>query len=276
MLGFVALATAPLADDVRKINYEFSANEVTAGIPAVDSVNAFITTPCTADDITTTPVVDAISVSHIYNFAATEITTGAVLVDIVTMYEDETIIPADTISSNPTIDQIDVSVTSNLTADSISATPVVDSIPVSVTSNLTATEITSAAPTVDDLSISHVYNFAGDEISTSAPSVDSIAVSVISNFAPISISTIPVVDALTFFQRHNLLANEITAGIPTLPARFLWDFQELVSETWSEIDESALSWAAQDETSETWSNISDINTVWSEQSETQETWSSAA
>lgn len=221
------------------------------------------------------PTVDEISLSITSNFTGVDLIIGAPLLDTASVFEDETVTPLDIVAGAVSVESINPQVTSNFTANDITSGLIVDNISASITSNFAASDLSAGSPVVDSIEYFKIYNFTASDIAASV-SIDSIVATFISSFTAVSIETQPVVAIVDFKQNHVFGASEVTAGIPTLPARFLWDFQELAQETWDGIGDNDLSWSAQSETGETWANISDINTVWSDQDDTQETWSSAA
>lgn len=122
MLGFTPLASAPLADSGVK-NYEI-----------------------VLSDITTTPVVDSLTIAENEQFILSDITSGV-----------------------PVVDQLNLSVTSNLVFDDITAgVPVVDSLAAQITVAVTLSDITTGAPTVDTLTTSFTdvlsFNSLGPEV----------------------------------------------------------------------------------------------------------------
>lgn len=122
MLGFTPLASAPLADSGVK-NYEI-----------------------VLSDITTTPVVDSLTIAENEQFILSDITSGV-----------------------PVVDQLNLSVTSNLVFDDItSGVPVVDSLAAQITVAVTLSDITTGAPTVDTLTASFTdvlsFNSLGPEV----------------------------------------------------------------------------------------------------------------
>jgi hypothetical protein len=108
------------------------------------------------------------------------------------------------------------------------------------------------------------------------PTIDDATVAVISNFAPVSIETTPVVDALPFFQEYALTMVEITAGVPTLPARFTWDYQEPVADSWTEQADDDSVWTTQSASSDTWTEATEPTDTWTDVTDPTDTWSEAA
>ena len=122
MLGFTPLASAPLADSGVK-NYEI-----------------------VLSDITTTPVVDSLTIAENEQFILSGITSGV-----------------------PVVDQLNLSVTSNLAFNDItSGIPVVDSLAAQITVAVTLSDITTGAPTIDTLTTSFTdvlsFNSLGPEV----------------------------------------------------------------------------------------------------------------
>lgn len=122
MLGFTPLASAPLADSGVK-NYEI-----------------------VLSDITTTPVVDSLTIAENEQFILSGITSGV-----------------------PVVDQLNLSVTSNLAFNDITTgIPVVDSLAAQITVAVTLSDITTGAPTIDTLTTSFTdvlsFNSLGPEV----------------------------------------------------------------------------------------------------------------
>ena len=193
MFGFSPLAQAPVADDTGIAVYSF-----------------------TISDITTTPI-SQVGISQTHILTATEITTGAVLLDTVTIAEDETFSIPDIVTGAPTF-----------------------SVSLVLLFEFNANEITSGAPIIDSLVLEQQYG--ANDIIAGTPIIDTIAVAQSNNFIPIEITTTPTVDSIAFTQTHILTATEITAGTPTIPVRFLWDVQEITPETWTNIAGTTETW----------------------------------
>lgn len=198
------------------------------------------------------------------------------VVDTATVFEDETIPAADITAGAPVVDNANVITVYNFGANDISTTPVVDSIAASIISNFAPQEITSGTPVVDDITATVISNFAPVEITLAAPTVDSATVSVISNFVPVGIETTPVVDTLPFFQEYALTVVDITAGAPTLPARFTWDYQEPLTDSWTEQADDDSVWSAQLAVTDTWTEVTAPTDTWTEATDPTDTWSDAA
>lgn len=203
MFGFSPLAVAPVADDTGIAVYSF-----------------------TISDITTTPV-SQVGISQTHILTATEITTGAVLLDTVTIAEDETFSIADIVTGAPTFN-----------------------VSLALLFEFNANEITTGAPIIDSLVLEQRYGV--NDITAGAPIVDSISFTQIVHAVPQEITTTPVVDSVVFSQDHILTATEITAGTPTMPVRFLWDVQEITPETWTDVSDISETWTNVAKPSETW------------------------
>jgi hypothetical protein len=108
------------------------------------------------------------------------------------------------------------------------------------------------------------------------PSVDTATVAVISNFFPIALEPQPVVDALPFFQEYALTMVEITAGVPTLPARFTWDYQEPPTDSWTDQADDDSVWTTQADSSDTWTEATEPTDIWTDVTDPTDTWSEAA
>lgn len=108
------------------------------------------------------------------------------------------------------------------------------------------------------------------------PSVDATTVAVISNFFPVALEPQPVVDALPFFQEYSIAVFDIITGAPTLPARFVWDFQELEVDSWTNQADDGSVWSIQSVASDTWVDVSDPTDIWTETDDPTDTWSEAA
>jgi hypothetical protein len=205
MFGFSPLAQAPVADDTGIAVYSFN-----------------------IADLTTTPV-SQVGISQTHILTATEITTGAVLLDTVTIAEDETFSIPDIVTGAPTF-----------------------SVSLVLLFEFNANEITSGAPTIDSLVLEQRYG--ANDIIAGTPIVDSIALTQIVHATPQEITTTPIIDSVVFSQEHILTATEITAGTPTMPVRFLWDVQEITPETWADVSDISETWTNVAKPSETWQN----------------------
>ena len=113
--------------------------------------------------------------------------------------------------------------------------------------------INAGSVLIDDLQGSVISNFSIADVAFGSPSIDTAIVAVTSNFYPLDLQPLPVSDALPFFQKYALTVLEITAGTPTLPARFLWDFQELSVDNWTEQSDDGSVWSIQTSSSDIWS-----------------------
>jgi len=206
MFGFSPLAQAPVADDTGIAVYSFN-----------------------IADLTTTPV-SQVGISQTHILTATEITTGAVLLDTVTIAEDETFSIPDIVTGAPTF-----------------------SVSLVLLFEFNANEITSGAPTIDSLVLEQRYG--ANDIIAGTPIVDSVSIEQSNNFAPIKITGgAAAVDSIILAQTHILVATEITAGTPTMPVRFLWDVQEITPETWTDVSDISETWTNVAKPSETWQN----------------------
>jgi len=102
------------------------------------------------------------------------------------------------------------------------------------------TAITLGAPIVDTASVFEDETIPAADITAGAPNVATATVDATSNFAATKITAgIPSVDSLPFNQEYALTVEEITAGEYSIPARFLWDYQEIVSENWTVVQSAA-------------------------------------
>ena len=69
---------------------------------------------------------------------------------------------------------------------------------------------------------------------------------------------------------------DITAGVPTLPARFTWDFQELQTDSWTEQADDDSVWSTQADSSDTWTEATEPTDIWTDVTDPTDTWSEAA
>jgi hypothetical protein len=152
-----------------------------------------------------------------------------VLLDTVTIAEDETFSIPDIVTGAPTF-----------------------SVSLVLLFEFNANEITSGAPTIDSLVLEQRYG--ANDIIAGTPIVDSIALTQIVHATPQEITTTPIIDSVVFSQEHILTATEITAGTPTMPVRFLWDVQEITPETWADVSDISETWTNVAKPSETWQN----------------------
>ena len=221
------------------------------------------------------PIGDNGGIEGVHSLSFDNITATPV-VDTATVFEDETIPAADITAGVPVVDNANVIVVYNFGANDISTTPVVDSIAASIISNFAPQEITSGTPVVDDITAAVISNFAPVEIALSAPTVDSATVSVISNFFPVALEPQPIISAFLFFQEYALTVVDITAGVPTLPARFTWDYQEPLTDSWTEQADDDSVWSTQADSSDTWTEATEPTDIWTDVTDPTDTWSEAA
>lgn len=174
-------------------------------------------------------------------FVAFDIVAGSVVVPSITMFEEESFAIAD-FTLTPVVDDITVGTEYGFVLNDLVSTPTVESINALFQQLLTPDEITSSAPVVDAGDLTFFHDFAAAEIALGAPSVDSIDPQLFHNFNANSVSASPVVDGLPFAQKHILAGDDVTAGVPTIPVRFLWDFQEPVVKTWTEVSDINDTW----------------------------------
>lgn len=180
-------------------------------------------------DQTSTPTLSVgIDQKHIFN--ADEITTATPIVDTAPVFEDETFAIADITIGTPTIGAVNALLRFDLTADDITVgVPVIDD--GELEEQFTADEITLGAPVVDQIDFTEVHNFSADDVAAT-----------------------PVVDDAPFTQEHVLGGDDILSGVPTLPVRFLWDFQEIEAKTWTEVSDITDIWTDVPDPSDTWSD----------------------
>ena len=108
------------------------------------------------------------------------------------------------------------------------------------------------------------------------PVIDIASVAAISNFFPVALEPQPVVDALPFFQEYALTMVEITAGAPTLPARFLWDYQEPEIDNWTDEAENDSVWTTKAYSSDTWAEAAEPTDIWTDLTDPTDDWLAAA
>ena len=288
---------APVIDAIgTPVASNFDADSITT-TPVIDAIGVTVVHVFNADDITSTPVVDSATT------AFTDVLSVTGLGPEVTNY---TVTVADNGgnkfyidgTSNPTLSLVrgqkyvfDLSDSSNsghplvftLSDGTTSYTDGVTSVGTAGTSGAT---VTFLVPSDAPASLRYVCSVhgsgMGNTVSTATqaiglqPAVDDATVAVISNFTPVSIETTPVVDALPFFQEYALTMVEITAGIPTLPARFTWDFQEPVSDSWTDQADDDSVWTTQADSSDTWTEATEPTNTWTDVTDPTDTWSEAA
>lgn len=169
--------------------------------------------------------------------------------------EQNHVIPLNQIlAGQPVIDTATVSEEETFTIADIVIAPVLDTVTFVELHTCFADDIVSGAPTIEAIQLTEL--FTANDIFAGVPVVDQITLTEVVNFNANNISAIPVVDILAFNQDHVLASNDIFVGVPTIPVRFLWDFQEPVVKTWTE--------------------VSDIVQVWTDVAEPNDNWSDAA
>jgi len=184
-----------------------------------------------------------------YNIGIADITSTPTLsVDI----DQSHVIPLNQIlAGQPVIDTATVSEEETFTIADIVIAPVLDTVIFVEVHTCFADDIVSGAPTIEAIQITEL--FTANDIVAGVPVVDQITVTEIVNFNANNISAIPVVDSLAFNQDHVLASNDISSGVPTIPVRFLWDFQEPVVKTWTEVSDIVQIWTDVEDQSDAWS-----------------------
>ena len=69
---------------------------------------------------------------------------------------------------------------------------------------------------------------------------------------------------------------DIITGAPTLPARFVWDFQELAAGDWSDLALTTGVWTDQLKNPENWSGINLSSGTWNDEAQSGGSWQDAA
>ena len=188
--------------------------------------------------------------------AFSDITSGAPVVDNAVLTQNHVIVAQEITGQASTLETITLAITQNLQAGDITIIPVVDSISVIQQQLLSPSEITAGIPVVESADLTFFFDFNADEITAGAPLVDGIDYTEFTNFNADSISVTPVVDNADILFTHIMGAGDITSGAPEIAVRFLWDYQEPFSDTWTE--------------------VSDITDIWTDVSDTTKTWTEAA
>lgn len=289
---------APIVDNLDvSVTSNFAANDITSGSPVIDQADVAVVYPFTANDITASAtVVDSATVGVISVFNATslgpEVTTFAVTV--ADNGGNKFFIDG---VSNPTLALVrgqkyvfDVSDATNdghpLRFKDGSGNSYSTGVTVSGSAGQSGATVTILVASDAPSSLRYYCTVHGNgmgntiSVSTSAvslrPVVDNATVSVISNFVPLDVTATPVVDTLPFTQGHNFTLIDIITGAPTLPARFVWDDQELAAGSWSDEALGEISWSDESLASGSWSDISNDTPSWSDISDASGTWSDAA
>ena len=291
------VAGAPVIDAIgTPVASNFDADSIST-TPVVDAIGVTVVHVFNADDITSTPVVDSATT------AFTDVLSVTGLGPEVTNY---TVTVADNGgnkfyidgTSNPTLSLVrgqkyvfDLSDSSNsghplvftLSDGTTSYTDGITSVGTAGTSGAT---VTFLVPSDAPASLRYVCSVhgsgMGNTVSTATqaiglqPTVDDATIAVISNFFPVSLEPQPVVDALPFFQEYALTMVEITAGVPTLPARFTWDYQEPPTDSWTEQADDDSVWTTQADSSDTWTEATEPTDIWTDVTDPTDTWSEAA
>tara|TARA_R110001606_G_scaffold10095_7_gene43250 strand:+ start:2473 stop:3102 length:630 start_codon:yes stop_codon:yes gene_type:complete len=184
------------------------------------------------------------------------IVTNAPIVDAASILQNHVLSGQEISSQPPTLDDILVGITASLQVDDISAVPVVDNIDASFQQFFAPLSITLGSPVVESASLTFFFDFNADKITAGAPVVDGADYTEFTNFNANTISVTPIVDNADAIFEHIMGAGDITSGAPDIAVRFLWDFQEPFTDTWTE--------------------VSDIDNVWNDVSYTTKTWTEAA
>lgn len=185
-----------------------------------------------------------------YNIGIADIvSTPTLSVDI----DQNHVIPLNQIlAGQPLIDTATVSEEETFTIADIVIAPVLDTVTFVELHNCFADDIVSGAPTIEAIQLTEL--FTANDIFAGVPVVDQATLTEVVNFNANNISAIPVVDSLAFNQDHVLASNDIFSGVPTIPVRFLWDFQEPVVKTWTEVSDIVQVWTDVADPSDAWSD----------------------
>lgn len=185
---------------------------------------------------------------------ANNIVAGAIIFPSITMFEEESFAIADITYGVPTVDNIAVSVEYNFNIGDLSSQPTVDQAQTLFQQLLTPDEINSGVPVIDNAELTFIYDFAATDITSGAVTIGNVIIIGENHFTPVAVSMVPIVDTLPLSQEHILGGDDIVSGVPTLPVRFLWDFQEIEAKTWTEVSDITDIWTDVPDPSDTWSD----------------------
>ena len=289
---------APVIDAIgTPVASNFVADNLVSSAPVVDNINIDLIHVLNANDVTATPVVDTATT------AFTDVLSATSLGPEVTNY---TVTVADNGGnkfyidgvSNPTLSLVrGQKYVFDVSNSSVSGHPLAfkdgsgNSYTTGVTVSGTAGQsgatvtilVSSDAPSSLRYYCTVHGNGMGNTISVSSqaldlqPQIDTVGISVTSNFAANEITTgVTQVDALPFFQEYALTVVNIITGAPTLPARFVWDFQEPPVDSWTNQADDDSVWTKQLVASDTWTETATVTDTWTEVADESDTWSEAA
>ena len=289
---------APVIDAIgTPVTSNFVADNLVSSAPVVDNINIDLIHVLNANDVTATPVVDTATT------AFTDVLNATSLGPEVTNY---TVTVADNYGnkfyidgvSNPTLSLVrGQKYVFDVSNSSVSGHPLAfkDGSGNSYTTGVTVSGIAGQSGATVTILVSsdapsslRYYctvhgNGMGNTISVSSqaldlqPQIDTVGISVTSNFAANEITTgVTQVDALPFFQEYGLTVVDIVTGAPTLPARFVWDFQEPPVDSWTNQADDDSVWTKQLVASDAWTETATVTDTWTEVADESDTWSEAA
>jgi len=152
------------------------------------------------------------------NFQADDITSSAPVIDIVSIFEEETVPISDITLGAPTIGAVTALYTDVLAADEITlATPVVDTASVFEDETVTVDDVITGSPVVDGATPLYTDVLFADDITSGAPVVDGATPQYTDVLAANEITIgVPTVDTAPVFERETCDVDEITLGAPTI------------------------------------------------------------
>jgi hypothetical protein len=222
--GYVRGVTLPTGD--------LTANDLTAGTPAIDSPTLGQTHALTANDLTSgTPAIDSPTLTETHALTANDLTAGTPTIDSPTLAEIHVLTASDVTAGTPTIDSPTIGQAHALTASDITAgTPTIDSPTLTeAADNLTIGDLTAGTPTIDSPAIGQVHALTANELSTT-PTLDSPTLGQIHALTVGELTTgVPTIDSPTLAQANALTVGDLTAGTPSIDSPTLGQIHALTA-----------------------------------------------
>jgi len=152
------------------------------------------------------------------NFQADDITSSAPVIDIVSIFEEETVPISDITLGAPTIGAVTALYTDVLSADEITlATPVVDTASVFEDETVTVDDVITGSPVVDGATPVYTDVLFADDITSSVPVVDGATPQYTDVLAANEITLgVPTVDTAPVFERETCDVDDVTLGAPSI------------------------------------------------------------
>lgn len=153
-------------------------------------------------------------------FEADDILSSAPVIDIVTIFEEETVPISDITLGAPTIGAVTALYTDVLSVDEVTlGAVVVDTAPVFEDETVTVDDVVTGTPVVDGATPVYTDVLFADDITSGAPVIDGATPQYTDVLAADEITLgVPTVDTAPVFERETCDVNEVTLGAPSVEA----------------------------------------------------------